>query len=78
MLPDTLDPLQFTYRANRCTDDSITVILHTLSPTRSRRRHAGVCFLLFTDDSAAFGTIVAFKVHYEDILGPEQPPPLTG
>lgn len=42
-LPDTLDPLQFTYRANRCTDGSITVILHMLFPTRSRRRHAGVC-----------------------------------
>lgn len=34
--------------------------------------------MLFMDDSAAFGTIVAFKLHYEDILGPERPPSLTG
>jgi hypothetical protein len=28
-LPDTLDPLQFAYRPNRSTDDTIAITLHT-------------------------------------------------
>ena len=28
-LPDTLDPLQFSYRPNRSTDDAIAITLHT-------------------------------------------------
>lgn len=29
-LPDTLDPLQFTYHPNHSTDDAITHLLHTV------------------------------------------------
>jgi hypothetical protein len=29
-LPNTLDPLQFVYRPNRSTDDSIAIALHTV------------------------------------------------
>jgi hypothetical protein len=29
ILPDTLDPLQFVYRPNRCTDDAISIALYT-------------------------------------------------
>ena len=29
IIPDTLDPLQFTYLPNRSTDDTIAIALHT-------------------------------------------------
>jgi hypothetical protein len=29
IIPDTLDPLQLAYLTNRCTDDAISIALHT-------------------------------------------------
>ena len=29
IIPETLDPLQFAYRPNKSTDDSISIVLHT-------------------------------------------------
>ena len=53
-LPDSLDPLQFAYRANRSTDDAIA--LHTaLSNLNQRNTYVR---MLFIDYSSAFNTIV--------------------
>ncbi|XP_052385670.1 uncharacterized protein LOC127933105 isoform X1 [Oncorhynchus keta] len=57
-LPDTLDPLQFSYRPNRTTDDSIT--LHT-ALTHLDKRNTYVR-MLFIDYSSAFYTIVTSKL----------------
>ena len=60
ILPGTLDPLQFTYRPNRSTDDVIAIALHTaLSHLDKRNTYARV---LFIDYSLAFNTIVPSKL----------------
>ena len=59
-LPDTLDPLQFAYRPNRCTDDAIAATLHT-SLTHLDKRNTYVR-MLFIDYSSAFNTIVPSKI----------------
>uniref|UniRef100_A0A8K9V2X2 Reverse transcriptase domain-containing protein n=1 Tax=Oncorhynchus mykiss TaxID=8022 RepID=A0A8K9V2X2_ONCMY len=59
-LPDTLDPLQFVYRPNRSTDDSIATTLHT-ALTHLDKRNTNVR-ILFIDYSSAFNTIVPFKL----------------
>jgi hypothetical protein len=60
ILPDTLDPLQFTYRPNRSTDDAISIALNTaLSHLDKRNTYVR---LLFIDHSSAFHTIVPTKL----------------
>ncbi len=55
-LPLSLDPYQFAYRANRCTEDAIVIALHT---ALSHLEHAGnYARLLFIDYSSAFNTII--------------------
>jgi hypothetical protein len=60
ILPDTLDPLQFSYRPNRSTDDTISIALHTaLSHLDKRNTYVR---MLFIDYSSAFNTIVQTKL----------------
>ena len=59
-LPDTLDPLQFTYRPNRSTDGAIASPLHT-TLTHLDKRNTYVR-MLFIDYSSAFNTIVPSKL----------------
>ncbi|KAK3530008.1 hypothetical protein QTP86_009388 [Hemibagrus guttatus] len=55
-LPPSLDPLQFAYRPNRSTDDTITTTLH-LSLTHLDNKDTYVQ-MLFIDFSSAFSTII--------------------
>ncbi len=56
VLPASLDPLQFTYRSNRSTDDAIAFTLHTaLSHLENKNTYVR---MLFVDYSLAFNTIV--------------------
>jgi gmma-aminobutyric acid receptor subunit gamma/cGMP-dependent protein kinase 2 len=56
----SLDPLQFAYRLNRSTDDSISIALHTaLSHLNKRNTYVR---MLFIDYSSAFNTIVPMKL----------------
>ncbi|KAK3557974.1 hypothetical protein QTP86_005637 [Hemibagrus guttatus] len=55
-LPPSLDPLHFTYRPNRFTDDAITTTLH-LSLTHLDNKDTYVR-MLFIDFSSAFNTIL--------------------
>ena len=55
IIPETLDPLQFSYRPNRSTD-VISITLHTaLSHLDKRNTYVR---MLFIDYSSAFDTIV--------------------
>lgn len=54
--PPTFDPHQFAYRANRSTEDAITIALHT---ALSHLEHRGSYVrMLFMDFSSAFNTII--------------------
>ncbi|KAK1791977.1 hypothetical protein P4O66_001747 [Electrophorus voltai] len=55
-LPPSLDPLQFTYRSNRSTDDAISTTLH-LALTHLDKKGTYVR-MLFIGFSSAFNTIV--------------------
>ena len=58
ILPDTLDPLQFTYHPNRSTDDAIS--FHTaLSHLDKRNTYVK---MLFIDYSSALSNIVPSKL----------------
>ncbi len=59
--PVTLDPLQFAYRLNRSTDDTISQVLHS-SLTHIDSKNGNHDRLLFTDYSSAFNTIVPIKL----------------
>jgi hypothetical protein len=60
ILPDTLDPLQFAYRPNRSTDDTILIALHTaLSNLDKMNTYVR---MLFIDYSSVFNTIVPMKL----------------
>ena len=60
ILPDTLDPLQFTYRPNRSTDDTISITLHiALSHLDKRNTYVRMLFIYY---SSAFNTIVPTKL----------------
>lgn len=51
-LPDSLDPLQFAYRANRSTDDAIALTLHTaLSHLDQRDTYVRMLFNDYSSDS---------------------------
>lgn len=55
-LPPTLDPHQFAYRANRSTEDAITIALHS---ALSHLEHQGSYVrMLFLDFSSAFNHII--------------------
>jgi hypothetical protein len=56
IIPDTLDPLQFTYRPNRYTDDAMSIALHTALSHLYKRR------TLLIDHSSAFNTLVPIKL----------------
>lgn len=56
-LPSTLDPIQFSYRSNRPTDDTISYILHMVFTHLDTRKGNDVR-MLFIDYSSAFKTIV--------------------
>jgi hypothetical protein len=60
ILPDTLDPLQFAYRPNRSTDDTISIALHT-ALSHLDKRNTNVR-MLFVDYSSTFNTIVSTKL----------------
>ncbi len=60
-IPVTLDPLQFSYRPNRSTDDAISHILHS-SLTHIDSSNGNFASLLFIDYSSAFNTIVPIKL----------------
>ena len=56
IIPATLDPIQFAYRPNRSTDNSISIAIHTaLSHLEKRNTYVR---MLFIDYSSAFNTIV--------------------
>ena len=60
IIPETLYPLQFTYRTNRSTDDAISIALHTaLSHLDKMNTYVR---MLFIDYSSAFTTIVPSKL----------------
>ncbi|KAI4882201.1 hypothetical protein NFI96_003940, partial [Prochilodus magdalenae] len=70
--PSTLDPHQFTYRANRSTDDAVSLAIHTalnhLDSTNSYVR------ILFIDFSSAFNTIIPSRlIHKLSTLGISSP-----
>jgi hypothetical protein len=56
IIPDTLDPLQFTYRPNRFTDDAISIALHTVLSNLDKRNT--YLRILFIDYSSVLNTIV--------------------
>ena len=52
----SMDPLQFAYRDNRCTDDAVALIVHfVLQHLESTNRYARI---LFVDYSSAFNTVI--------------------
>ena len=56
IMPETLDPFQFTYHTNRSNDDKISIALHTaLSHLDKRITYVR---MLFIDYSSAINTIV--------------------
>jgi hypothetical protein len=59
ILPDTLDPLQFTYHPNRTTDCTLAITLHT---ALSHLDKSNTCVrMLFINYSSVFNTIVPTK-----------------
>ncbi|CDR19003.1 unnamed protein product [Oncorhynchus mykiss] len=60
IFPDTLDPLQFAYHPNRCTDDTIFIAFHTTLFHLDKRNT--YVRMLFIDYSSAFNTIVPSKL----------------
>ena len=61
-LPDSLDPLQFAYRANRSTDDAIALTIHTALSHLDQRNRNTYVRMLFIDYSSAFNTIMTSKL----------------
>lgn len=59
-IPANLDKHQFAYRANRCTDDAISLALHT-ALTHLENPNTYVR-MLFVDFSSAFNTINSSKL----------------
>ena len=60
IMPETLDPLQFTYCPNRSTDDAISIALHTtLSHLDKRDTYVRMLFIYY---SLTFNTIVPTKL----------------
>ena len=60
IITETLDPLQFAYRPNRLTVDSISIAVHTaLSHLDKRNTYVR---MLFIDYSSPFNTIAPLKL----------------
>jgi hypothetical protein len=60
IVPETLDPLQFTYSPNRSTDDTVSIILDTaLSQLDKRNTYVA---MLFIDYCSVYNTIVPTKL----------------
>jgi hypothetical protein len=73
--PETLDPLQFTYRPNRSKDNTISKALHTFPP----KEHLQYVRMLLIDYSSAFNSIEPKKLITKlRTLGLESPPSATG
>jgi hypothetical protein len=60
IIPETLDPLQFTYCPNSSTDDAISIALRTALSHLDKRNT--FVRMLFSDYSSAFNTIVPTKL----------------
>ena len=60
IMPDTLNPLQLTYRPNRSTDNAISIALHTAFSHLDKRNT--YVRMLFIDYNSAFNTKVPFKL----------------
>ena len=59
-IPDTIDPLQFAYRQNRSTDDTVNAAIHTaLSHLEHRDTYVQ---MLFVDYSSAFNTVIPSRL----------------
>ena len=72
-LPPTLDPHQFAYRANRSTEDAISIALHT---ALSHLEHLGSYVrILFLDFSSAFNNIIP-EILVEKLSHLGLPPPI--
>ncbi|KAI4905235.1 hypothetical protein NFI96_008737, partial [Prochilodus magdalenae] len=67
-LPSTLDPHQFAYRANRSTDDAVSLAIHTtLNHLDSTNSYVRMLFIIF---SSAFNTIIPSRlIHKLSTLG---------
>ncbi|KAK1792984.1 hypothetical protein P4O66_001702 [Electrophorus voltai] len=60
-LPASIDPLQFSYRHNRSTDDAIAHLLHT-TLTHMDKGRGNYVKMLFVDYSSAFNTIIPSRL----------------
>lgn len=59
MVPDTVDPLQFTYRPNRSVDDAVAVTLHhTLQRLERGRTYASILGLIKEGDESGYRALV--------------------
>ena len=71
VLPKSMDPYQFAYRANRCTDDAVSLCLHRvlehLEPRNKSGHRNAYARLLFIDYSSVFSTIQPVKL-YEKLV----------
>ena len=61
IIPDTLDPVQFTL-PNRYTDDSISIVIHTAFTHLGKRITYWYVRMLSIDYSSAFNTTVTSKL----------------
>lgn len=64
-IPTSLDPCQFTYRANRSTEDAISLTVHSVLSHLDR--HGTYARMLFVDFSYAFNaaipSMLILKIH---------------
>ena len=60
IITETLEPLQFAYSPNRCTDDVISIALHTVLSHMDKNNT--YVRMLFIDYSSEFNTIVPSKL----------------
>jgi hypothetical protein len=60
IIPETLDPLQFTNHPNRSTDDAISFALHAAFSHLDKR--TAYMRTLFIDYSSVFNTIMLYKL----------------
>ena len=66
ILPDTLDPLQFTYRPNRSTDDTISIALQTaLSHLDKRNPYVRMLFIDYSSSDRKELQRVVRKAQYK-------------
>lgn len=61
LIPRTLDPYQFAYRANRSVEDAISIFLHEILNHLDKKN--SYVRILFIDYSSAFNTIIPSKLY---------------